>query len=133
MSILSTIKQLLGISVEDTSFDMDIIIYINTVLGILTQLGLDEAGNEPIINKYTTWEDLLDDRTDLEFVKTYIHLKVKSMFDPPSSSAGMEAMNSIIKELEWRINNFKEVKSDEGRIQRAISNALWCKRYEMGN
>lgn len=113
MSILSTIKQLLGISSEDISFDMDIIIYINTVLGILTQLGLDEAGNEPIINKYTTWEDLFDDRTDLEFVKTYIHLKVKSMFDPPSSSAGMEAMNSIIKELEWRINNFKEVKGDE--------------------
>ena len=104
MSRLSTIKQLLGISVEDTSFEMDIIIYINTVLGILTQLGLDEARNEPIINKYTTWEDLLDDRTDLEFVKTYIHLKVKSMFDPPSSSIITEIMKEQIKEREWRLN-----------------------------
>lgn len=111
MPILTTIKQLLGISFEDSSFDTDIIIYINTVLGILSQLGLEEVDKEPIIDAETIWEDLLDDRTDLEFVKTYVYLKVKSIFDPPTNSAGMEAMNSVIRELEWRINNFKTIKS----------------------
>ena len=43
----------------------------------------------------------------LEVVKTYIHFKVKSMFDPPTSSALIEANKNIIAELEWRINNLE--------------------------
>ena len=33
------------------------------------------------------------------------------MFDPPSSSAVMEAMNRTISELEWRLNLEVESKS----------------------
>ena len=31
-------------------------------------------------------------------------MKVKLMFDPPTSSAIMESMNRMIGELEWRLN-----------------------------
>lgn len=105
--ILSTIKKTIGIAQEDVSFDEDLILYINATLLILSQLGLKEADKTPVINSETTWDELLGDRTDLEVVKTYIHFKVKNMFDPPTSSALMEANKNIIAELEWRINNLE--------------------------
>ncbi len=106
-SILSTIKKTLGIAQEDISFDVDIIIFINSTLFILSQLGLKEADTTPIIDDITTWEDLLGTRTDLEVVKTYIHFKTKNMFDPPTNSASAEAYNRVIAELEWRIANLE--------------------------
>lgn len=105
--ILATIKKTIGIAQEDTSFDEDLLLYINATMLILSQLGLKEADVSKPINSETTWADLLGDRTDLEVVKTYIHFKVKSMFDPPTSSALIEAHKNIIAELEWRINNLE--------------------------
>ncbi len=105
--ILATIKKTIGIAQEDDSFDDDLIIYINATLLILSQLGLKEADKTPMINSETTWNEFLGDRTDLEVVKTYIHFKVKNMFDPPTSSALAEAHKGIIAELEWRINNLE--------------------------
>lgn len=120
MTILETIKQLLGISVEDVSFDLDIVIFINTTLAALYQMGIDEANEVGIVDETTMWEDLVDDRTDLEPLKTYIYFKVKSMFDPPTNSSMREAMDRVIKELEWRITNMnlvnkvsEEVSKDE--------------------
>ena len=105
--ILATIKKTVGVSQEDDSFDEDLIIYINATLMILSQIGLKEANEVPMIDKTTTWAQLLGDRTDLEIVKTYIHFKVKSMFDPPTNSAAVQAHAAIISELEWRINNLE--------------------------
>ena len=118
--ILSSVKELLGISYEDESFDFEILMHINATLAILFQIGVEEAGDTPVIDITTTWRELFGDRTDLEMVKTYIYFKVKSMFDPPTNSAGLESLNRVMKEFEWRINNLetinhtsKEVKKDE--------------------
>lgn len=105
--ILSSIKELLGISYEDESFDFEILMHINATLAILFQIGVEEAGDTPVIDLTTTWRELFGDRTDLEMVKTYIYFKVKSMFDPPTNSAGLESLNRIMKEFEWRINNLE--------------------------
>ena len=118
--ILSSVKELLGISYEDESFDFEILMQINATLAILFQIGVEEAGDTPVIDITTTWRELFGDRTDLEMVKTYIYFKVKSMFDPPTNSAGLESLNRVMKEFEWRINNLqtithtsKEVKGGE--------------------
>ncbi len=107
--ILSSIKELLGISYEDESFDFEILMHINATLAILFQIGVEEAGDTPVIDLTTTWRELFGDRTDLEMVKTYIYFKVKSMFDPPTNSAGLESLNRIMKEFEWRINNLEVI------------------------
>ena len=104
-SILQTIKQLLGISEADESFDPNIIILVNSVLNILSQIGLEEANNFQIKGSSETWNELFRDRKDLEIVKTYICFKVKMMFDPPTSSAALEATKRVIDEQEWRIAN----------------------------
>ena len=107
--ILSSVKELLGISYEDESFDFEILMHINAALAILFQMGVEEAGDTPVIDITTTWRELFGDRTDLEMVKTYIYFKVKSMFDPPTNSAGLESLNRVMKEFEWRINNLQTI------------------------
>lgn len=104
-SILTSIKKLLGITEDYTYFDTDIIIHINSVFMILNQLGIGPVNCFSITDSFATWSDFLPaDNKNFEAVKTYIHLKVKMIFDPPMSSAVMEAMNKMISELEWRLN-----------------------------
>ena len=112
-SILDTIKTMIGgFDSEDTSFDTDLIIHINSVLMVIMQewYGMDHA---TVIDKTTTWESLLGSDTDYEGVKTLVYLKVRMLFDPPTNSSLIEAMNEQIKDLEWRLYLWK----DNDRLQ----------------
>lgn len=102
-SILVSIKKLLGITEDYNQFDTDIIIHINTAFSILTQIGVGSDDGFYITGSDEKWTEYLPQGARLELVKTYVYQKVKLMFDPPSSSAVMEAMNRSIAELEWRI------------------------------
>lgn len=103
-SILTSIKKLLGIDEEFTHFDNDIIMHINSVLMILTQLGVGPTNGYSISDSSETWSDFLgEDTVKLQSVKSYVYLKVKLLFDPPSSSAAIESTNRLISELEWRL------------------------------
>lgn len=102
-SILTSIKKLLGITEEYTHFDDDLVMHINSVFMILTQLGVGPEDGYAITGKDNNWTEFIDDNR-LEAVKSYVHLKVKLLFDPPQSSAVMESMNRMISEFEWRLN-----------------------------
>lgn len=104
-SVLSSTKQMLGISPEDTSFDVNVIMSINTALTFLMDLGLTEVEDQIVTSDKMTWDELLGGRTDIEYVKTYVYQKVKLIFDPPTSTAAIDAMQRSISELEWRICN----------------------------
>jgi len=110
-SILTSIKKLLGLTEEYQSFDQDIIMHINTVLGILTQLGVGPVEGFAIEDETATWSDYLGDDNRLSMVKSYIYLKVKTLFDPSLTSTVNEAINRNISELEWRLN----VAVDDGK------------------
>ena len=106
-SILSTIKDMLDVDVDPEEdeigeFDNILIININTVFSILNQMGV--GTDEPfVITGYDeTWDQFIGEATGIEMVKTYIYLKVKMMFDPPSG-AQKEANENVIKELEYRL------------------------------
>ena len=103
-SILTSIKKLLGIEEEYTVFDPDIIMHINTVFMTLTQLGVGPSEGFIIEDKFAEWTDFVPDVTKHQAIKTYIYLKVRLIFDPPTSSAVIEAMNRTISECEWRLN-----------------------------
>lgn len=103
-SILITIKKLLGLPEEDESFDTDLIIDINSSVDILRQLGVNVPDGFYVDDDSTTWNELLPSSVYLNMVKTYLTLKVKKWFDPPQNGTTMEALNSSIAELEWRIN-----------------------------
>ena len=103
-SILTSIKKLLGIAEEYEHFDADLIMHINSVFTVLTQLGVGPSEGFAIEDAKATWNEFLPDGLILQSVKSYIYLKVKLLFDPPSSSAVMESTNKMISEFEWRLN-----------------------------
>lgn len=103
-SILLTIKKLIGVGDEDDSFDTDLIIHINSVFGILWQLGIGPYEGYSIEDATNVWSEFLPDKKYLNTVKTYMALKVKKVFDPPQNSSVMEALTNSINEYEWRIN-----------------------------
>ena len=110
-SILTSIKKMLGIPEEYDHFDPDLIMHINSVLSILTQIGVGPSEGFRIEDDLATWEDFLNDDTDYEAVKSYVHLRVKLLFDTSTlSSAVIESMNRMISELEWRLNAIAESK-----------------------
>lgn len=102
-SILTSIKKLLGITSEDKNFDVDIIMHINTVFMILTQLGVGPPKGFFIEDESSKWNEFLPEELQIESVKSYMYLKVRLLFDPPLSSAVIESINRSIGELEWRI------------------------------
>lgn len=103
-SILTSIKKLLGITEEYTHFDTDLIIHINSVFATLTQLGVGPSEGFVIVDKNDNWEQFTDDNILIESVKSYMYLKVKLLFDPPTSSAVSESYKQMINEFEWRLN-----------------------------
>ena len=102
-SILTSIKKMLGIAEEYTHFDADLIMHINSVFAILTQIGVGPSEGFSIEDDTDVWTDFIQDNKRLESVKSYTYMKVKLLFDPPLSSSVIESMNRIISELEWRI------------------------------
>lgn len=103
MSILTSIKALLGIEEDCTDYDGDIMIHINSVFMILNQLGVGPNEGFAIHDKQTTWDSYTSDDLQLESVKSYIYLKVKMLFDPPMNSIQEAAYTRSINELEWRL------------------------------
>ena len=114
-NILSSIKKLLGIPTEETAFDSDIIMHINSVFMILNQLGIGPTNGFTISDDYALWSDFIPDGQNLELVKSYMYMKVRLMFDPPSSSAVLSAMEKSISEFEWRLNVQTETKMEENQ------------------
>ena len=103
-SILTSIKKLLGIPEEHEEFDMDIIMHINTVLMTLSQIGVGPAEGFMIEDSTTTWQDFVGLDDNLAAVKTYMYLRVKLLFDPPTNSTHTKAIEDSIREYEWRLN-----------------------------
>lgn len=104
-SILNSTKKLLGITEEQTAFDTDIVVAINTALSALSQIGVGSDMGYAIQDSTNTWSEFIGDRKDLEAVKSYVYLKTRLMFDPPQSSAVTDAIKTNLSEIEWRISS----------------------------
>ena len=102
-SILNSVKKKLGIQEDYPHFDEDIIMDINSVFMILNQLGVGPDEPFTIEDEYDTWDDFIDDHR-IEAVKSYMYMRVRLMFDPPTTGFLVESLNKQIAELEWRMN-----------------------------
>lgn len=108
-SILDTTKKVLGIAADYTAFDPDILFHINTVFSTLCQLGIGPEDGFSIEDKDAVWADFIGEDKRLNSVKTYTYLRVRMLFDPPTTSFLQDAMKQQIQELEWRLNVHREV------------------------
>jgi len=103
-SILQSVKKMLGINPEYEEFDVDIILHINSVFSILSQIGAGPASGFMISDGSATWADYMEDSPELNNIKSYMYLKVRLLFDPPQNSAITKVIETQVTELEYRIN-----------------------------
>jgi hypothetical protein len=102
-SILETTKKLLGFESDYTAFDLDIITHINSVFFTLKDLGIGPTVGFLIVDDSATWSDFIGTE-DINAVKSYMFMRIRLMFDPPSSSFHLESLNKQAQEMEWRLN-----------------------------
>ena len=118
-SILNSVKKILGIASDYDAFDTDIIIHINSVFSTLNQLGLGPDEGFMIEDDSASWGDFLLDDMRLNAIKTYVYLRVRVLFDPPTTGFTLTALQEQIKELEWRLNVYREGR-DHGSLEELV-------------
>ena len=102
-SILSTTKKVLGIAEGFDAFDQDVIMHINATFATLDQLGVGPDGGVFITDGVTKWSALHLPPNQLALTRTYVYLKVRQAFDPPTTSFAIESVKSQIEQIEWRL------------------------------
>lgn len=107
-SILNNVKKALGFAADYTAFDVDIILHINSSFAIVTQMGLGPVDGFAIEDATPTWDDLGLTLEQVGLVKSYIFLKVKFLFDPPTLSHLITAMQQVVDEYETRLHYSRE-------------------------
>lgn len=112
-SILLSIKKLNNVAAEYTAFDEDFIMYINSALSDLNQLGIGPAEGFAIEDQNDSWEDFIGEDPIYNRVKTFIGLYVNLLFDPPPTSFAIEMKERQIEEHKWRLVAAQEDKEAE--------------------
>lgn len=103
-SILTSIKKQLGVDESDTNFDLDIMLDINTAFMELNQIGIGPADGYSITDKTPVWSEFIGTAKNLEAVKTYVYIQTKLVFDPPTSSFVLKALQDKANEIYWRLD-----------------------------
>lgn len=107
-SILKSTKKILGYSADYTAFDLDIMMNINSVFSDLNQLGIGPEEGFAIDGASEIWSDFMGDNLKLNSVKSYMYLRLRLLFDPPSTSFAIESMNKQVEKFEFRLNITRE-------------------------
>lgn len=126
-SILDTVKKTLGLAADDTSFDLDVTMFINSVFGTLKQVGVGPDTGFMIVDNTTLWSQYLTSVVLLGMVKAYIELKVKMLFDPPENRFGGPAIDKVLDEYLWRIN--VQAESENSMVKSSIAPAVVQVQY----
>ena len=110
-SILDSIKKNLGIPLEETHFDGEIMININANLSVLNQLGVG-VPSFVVYDSSDLWSEFIEFDDIIPMATMFVYLKTKLIFDPPLSGTVIDAFKTQIAETEWRIiERMKEVTS----------------------
>lgn len=102
-SILETVKIANGIATSSNAFDDILIMYTNSALSELNDLGVGPEDGYAITGADEKWDAVIANDKKLELVKEYISKKVTEAFDPPSNTAHMASLTRKIERLENKI------------------------------
>jgi hypothetical protein len=103
LSILDTTKRLCGIEPDDTDYDIEITVHINSIFFVLQQLGVGPEEGFMIFSKDEKWSQFIG-MEQMNAVISYMGLRVRMLFDPPPTGPATEAMERQAGQLEWRLN-----------------------------
>lgn len=107
-SILKSTKKMLQIGLDDDSFDLDVLTHINSAFSHLHDIGIGPEAGFVIEDDTVDWVTYLDDPIKLSKAKDFVFIHVRLLFDPPTTSFLLEALQNQLKEIEWRLNVNRE-------------------------
>lgn len=111
-SILNNTKKILGISLNDSSFDLDVLIHINSAFSILHQIGIGPPEGFTIGDNVPVWADFIVGHPEfgpyLDLIKTCVYLRVRLSFDPPQTSYLLSSLEKQLQEHETRLSLARE-------------------------
>lgn len=114
-SILGTVRKMVVGREDDTTFDTDLVIHINTVFDVLYQVGIGTEDPFFITDDSTAWSDFIDG-TLFRSVLSFMVLRVKMLFDPPQSSFVLSSMKEQSEELLVRMTYETTMAEMEGKL-----------------
>jgi hypothetical protein len=103
-SILQSTKKLLGLARDYDAFDLDIITHINSAFSTLYQAGVGPLDGYMISDENDVWSAFTGNQMHINDVKSYVYLKVRMLFDPPTTSFALAANEKMLDEYIWRLN-----------------------------
>lgn len=109
-SILRCIRTSLGLGEDNTDFDTELCMGINSAISKLNQVGVGR--HVMVTNEDKVWGDLMDSTQNantsyFQMIPMYITLDVKMWFDPPPPSSLTHYQESS-RELLWRLQQAYE-------------------------
>lgn len=107
-SILNETKHVLNIVEDDTAFDVDIKMYINSAFSTLNQIGIGPDAGFRITGDDAVWTDFLSEGPILDKVREYVALQVSYAFDPPGTGFHTTARKELIAEALARLSYMRE-------------------------
>lgn len=107
-TVLTSTKKILGLDESYTVFDQDIMTHINSALMVVSQIGIGPEEGMEITSDLDLWKDILPADVMYNTVKTYVYLRVRILFDPPTTSFMITALEDQLREYEWRLNVHRE-------------------------
>lgn len=121
-SILLTVKKMLGLDENYDAFDTDVIVNINSVFLTLNQLGVGPSDFQ-ITGDSEEWSDFVDP-AKYPGIQSYVYLKTRLLFDPPTNSFLADNIQKQIAEFEFRLNVQKEYVDTGGEQERIPAEPL---------
>lgn len=107
-SVLLSMKNILGISNEMVVFDEALVSHINSAFSAASQLGVGPVDGFFITDDQALWSALDLPANQLALLRTYVQLKVKMLFDPPTTGFLIDATTAQLREVEWRLSEMRE-------------------------
>lgn len=102
-SILHDVKQMVGQEWDDTTYDLDIMTHINSVFLDLHQIVVGLPDDFSIMDASTLWDAYLGDIKNLSAIKSYIFIRVRLLFDPPTNGFLVTSLEKQADRMEWRL------------------------------
>jgi hypothetical protein len=103
--IMTSIKDALGVTQDDTGYDTELAIHISSALSTVNQVIENSAAFQ--FTPESTWANFDLGWQDVNNVYQYVFLAVKIMFDPPAAAA-MASLEKVRDEALWRIKTYDE-------------------------
>lgn len=100
-----------GMEDSDTTFDTELLVYINSAFSKLIQLGFPYP-NGYRITENTEWTDIVPSGMNLGNVEDFIYLSTRLKFDPPANSSVLNSFKEELAELTYRIETEFEIREE---------------------